>query len=125
MIWFALMVVAILNGSVRVNLIIPVTGEGMGHVISTFMLCAWILITAWFCIGWLAPRTRGEAWIIGVLWVCMTLAFEFLAGHFLFGKPWSELLADYDVLEGRVWVLVPIITLLAPWIMARARGLMG
>ncbi|MBK8228497.1 MAG: hypothetical protein IPK70_15160 [Flavobacteriales bacterium] len=53
----------------------------------------------------------------------MTLAFEFGAGHFLFKKPWSELLYDYNLAQGRIWSLLPIVTAMAPWLMAKARGL--
>jgi hypothetical protein len=49
-----------------------------------------------------------------MIWLLLTLAFEFLAGHSLFGKPWDMLLADYDVVRGRIWVLVLMSTLLAP-----------
>ena len=41
-------------------------------------------------------------------------AFEFLAGHFLFGNPWSMRVADYNLAAGRVWVLVLLATLVAP-----------
>jgi hypothetical protein len=44
----------------------------------------------------------------------MTVAFELLAGHYLFGNTWERLLADYNVLRGRIWVLVLITTFLAP-----------
>lgn len=44
----------------------------------------------------------------------LTLGFEFLAGHYLFGSSWEKLLADYNVARGRIWLLIPIVTLLAP-----------
>ena len=48
------------------------------------------------------------------MWLALTVSFEFLGGHFLFGQPWQRLLADYDLLDGRVWVLVLVVTALAP-----------
>jgi hypothetical protein len=54
----------------------------------------------------------------------LTLAFEFLAGHYLFGAPWPQLLADYNVLRDRIWVLVLATTALAPWLTARSHGLL-
>lgn len=30
------------------------------------------------------------------------------------GKSWAVLLADYDVLAGRIWTLVPVTLLVAP-----------
>lgn len=123
--WFLLMVLAILNGTVRLKLIIPATGLTAGLAVSTVMLCALILGATWVGIGWLGPSTTTQAWSIGLLWLALTLCFEFGAGHFLFNKPWSELLLDYNIAKGRIWVLVPIVTTMAPWWMARLRGLLG
>lgn len=123
--WFLLMVLAIANGTVRLKLIIPFTGLTAGLVISTVMLCTLILVATWIGIHWLGPTTARQAWGIGLLWLAMTLAFEFGAGHFLFKKPWTELLLDYDLAKGRIWVLVPIVTALAPWWMAKVRGILA
>lgn len=125
LLWFGLMVIAIGNGTVRIKLIIPYTGLGLGLAISTVMLCTLILLTTWISIRWMGPSTALQAWSIGLLWLVMTLSFEFGAGHFLFKKSWSELLVDYDVTQGRIWVLVPIVTVLAPWWMGKLRGLFG
>jgi hypothetical protein len=38
----------------------------------------------------------------------------FLGSHYLFGNPWQRLLADYNLAQGRIWVLVPLATLVAP-----------
>lgn len=122
-VWLGLMVLAILNGTVRQYGIIPFTGERAGHWISTVMLCGLILGATYLAWNRLAPRNMADAWEIGILWLALTMAFEFLAGHFLFKRPWAQLFADYDILNGRIWVLVLIITLIAPRIMAHWRGL--
>ena len=123
--WFLLMLLAILNGTVRIKLIIPFTGLTIGLAISTLLLCALILGATWVGIRWLGPADAKQAWGIGLLWLVMTLSFEFGAGHFLFKKPWTELLLDYDLAKGRIWVLVPIVTALAPWWMAKVRGILA
>jgi hypothetical protein len=122
-VWFGLLVLAIANAGVREALITPSMGASAGHVISTITLCAAILLLSWLTIGWIRPRSSGGAWAIGGLWFGLTVAFEFLAGHYLFGNPWSRLLEDYNVFRGRVWVLVLLTTALAPFLCARARGL--
>lgn len=122
--WFLLMLLAILNGTVRIKLIIPFTGLTTGLAISTLLLCALILGASWVGIRWLGTADAKQVWSIGLLWLVMTLSFEFGAGHFLFKKPWSELLVDYNIAQGRIWVLVPIVTTLAPWWMAKARGVL-
>jgi hypothetical protein len=113
LIWLALLAVAIVNGAVREGLLVPWLGP-VAQAVSSVLLSAAIFAIGWFATPWIAPRSVQEAWAIGVGWVGLTLAFEFLGGHFLFGKSWTELLADYDVLAGRIWVLVLVLTLLTP-----------
>jgi hypothetical protein len=62
---------------------------------------------------------------VGTLWLALTLTFEFVVGHYGFRKPWADLLADYDVRRGRIWVVVLVVTLLAPLWTARLRGVLG
>ena len=121
-VWFVLLVLASANGALREGIIIPAAGETAGRAISTVMLSAMILVLTWLTIGWIRPATSGEAWIVGALWVALTLAFEFLAGHYIFGHPWDRLLEDYNLPAGRIWVLVLITTAIAPWLAARGRG---
>jgi hypothetical protein len=120
-IWLLQLAFAVVNGVVREGVLLPYLGPGTGHVVSTFFLCAAILIITLLTIGWIAPATTASALRLGLLWVGLTLAFEFGAGHYLFGHPWERLLADYDVAAGRIWPLVLVTTLLAP-VLARRLG---
>jgi hypothetical protein len=119
-IWAGLLVIAVANGALRDVLIVPRLGPQAGHVISTLVLSAVIVVVAFVSIRWIAPPDRAGALRVGGLWMVLTLAFELLAGHWLFGKSWSDLFADYDLAAGRVWILVLVATLLAPaWAFAR------
>lgn len=70
----------------------------------------------------LGPRmTPGDAWVIGLLWLSMTVAFEFGAGHYLFRAPWQRLVADYRFWEGRLWTFVLLAELAGPALMAALR----
>lgn len=120
--WLLLLLLAILNGAFRQGVLIPRVGDVAGHIVSTLLLSALILAATWLLLPWIRPVTTGEALMVGALWVVLTLAFEFLAGHYLFHKPWPELLADYDIAKGRIWPLVLLVTLLAPLIVQRVRG---
>lgn len=123
LIWFAILVLASVNGAARARWLIPRFGETPGRALSTVILGAVVFLLTWLTIGWIRPASSAEALKIGVLWLGMTLAFEFLAGHFLFGTAWSALLEDYDVTRGRIWILVLVLVLLAPLWTARLRGL--
>jgi hypothetical protein len=120
-VWCALLAVAIINGAARETWMTPAWGARAGHALSTLTLCAAILLVSWLTIAWIHPANRTAAFRIGLLWLALTLAFEFLAGHYLFDKPWSELLADYDVLRGRIWILALVTTALAPVLTACGR----
>jgi hypothetical protein len=119
--WILLSVVAILNGFLRNYLLTPNLGEDSGHIISTIILCILIFFVTWALIKWIDPKSCTDARVIGICWVILTLAFEFLAGHYLFGHPWSRLIADYNMARGRFWVLVLIATYFAPIYSARIR----
>ena len=112
--WLALLVFAILNGALRQALLIPRIGERAAHVVSTLLLSAIILGVAWASLPWMGPTSARDAWMVGALWLGLTVAFEFLGGHYLFGDPWERLLAAYNVAQGQVWILVLLATLLAP-----------
>ena len=121
LVWCVLLVIASFNGIGRETVLIPRVGEVAGRAISSLTLSAFIVILTWGAIGWIAPRSTPQAWAVGVMWVVLTLAFEFLAGHYAFGHPWSRLVEDYNVLRGRIWILVLITTLVSPRLCAGLR----
>jgi hypothetical protein len=121
-IWIALAVLAVLNGITRNSLIEPKVGDQPAHIISTIMLCGVIAAVAWISNPWLDPATVRAAFGIGVFWFSLTIAFEFVAGHYLFGHSWQKLFADYNLARGRVWIFVLFATLLAPAWAERVRG---
>ena len=121
-IWLAILVLASLNGAIRDLIVAPRIGDTAARAISTLVLCALVLLVTWTSIRWVGPQSARQALAVGLLWLVLTLTFEFGSGR-LAGKSWSVVLADYDVLRGRIWVLVPIVTFVAPLWLGRARGL--
>lgn len=114
LVWSGIAVLAVTNGVARNALIRPRVGEQAAHVASTVILCGVISIVAWLTNPWIAPETVRGGFAIGVFWLSLTIAFEFLAGHYLFGHPWEWLFADYNLAHGRVWILVLVATLVGP-----------
>jgi hypothetical protein len=113
-VWCLLLVLAVLNGGVRDTWLSPPLGDAIGRAVSSILLSLVILFATWLTIGWIGPTTAGQAMAVGALWVGLTLAFEFGVGHYGFGTSWDELFADYDLLRGRIWILVLLTTLVAP-----------
>lgn len=111
--WLGLAVLGVANGAAREGLYPDSLSDGDAKRISTVVLA--ILILGYAAVLQRArPLSRpAVAWRIGALWLALTIAFEFGFG-LLTGTPLEELLADYDVTEGRFWVLIPITTFVAP-----------
>lgn len=121
--WPVLLMAAIANGAFRVGVLIPRLGDYRAHVVSTLMLAALILGMTVPIIDGIGIGSFPEAVVIGLVWVVLTLAFEFLAGHYFFGNSWERLLADYDVRHGRIWAVVLVTTFVSPlWALTRHHG---
>ena len=113
--WFILMVLAIVNAVIRQGFYVDHMNDLQAHQLSTFTLMVIIVVFTYLLLRFSGfELTQSQALTMGVVWLILTVAFEFIAGHYLFGNSWSTLLADYNVLKGRVWVLIPLTVLLAP-----------
>jgi hypothetical protein len=104
----------IANGIARESLYAPAMSELRAHQISTVTGSVLLLAYTWMFFPWLRIESPREAWIAGALWLVLTVAFEFLFGHFVARHSWRRLLQDYHILEGRLWSLFLLLTLLAP-----------
>jgi hypothetical protein len=118
--WLVLTVLAILNGVLRDATYGNALGEYAGHVLSSLIFVAVVLAVTYVFLRLVRlDYGLGDLLVVGGMWVVMTVAFEFLFGHYVVGHPWSRLLADYNVLKGRAWGLVLFAVFLAPLIMGR------
>ena len=118
--WFLMAIIANFNGLIRNYGYAPIIGEYPGHIISTLILIIIFIIL----IGLFFRLIKGnyknkDALFIAVAWALMTISFEFLFGHYIIGHSWKKLLADYNILEGRIWSLVLITTFSAPILWGR------
>ena len=112
-VWFLILITVVLTGALRQALLEPRLGELRAHQIGTLLACAAVFLVIFLTLPWLRP-TSLQALGIGALWLGMALAFEFGFFHFVAGRPWSELLADYDLGAGRLLILLWLTTLFGP-----------
>jgi len=113
--WVLLALVAILNGIFRGAVLEPWLGKSQGHILSTFLLITMFLVAIHqFLHGVDDAYSRSDLLVIGVIWTIMTISFEFAFGHYVMKHPWERLLADYNLLKGRLWSLVLIAILFGP-----------
>jgi hypothetical protein len=110
--WLACAVVAVAAGAARELLLAPRLGAHAAHVAGTLAVCVLFLAAMGVFFRLVPPGTAAQQWMLGAFWCLLTVTFEFGFGHFVMGHSWSALLADYNLLRGRLWVLV-LLTLLS------------
>lgn len=120
-IWLVILVLAVLNGMLRENLLVPQFGTLVGQLVSGLLLCALILLVTRAALPWLGPQRPAALVAVGLVWLVLTLVFEFSLG-LAQGQSWPEMLAAYRFHDGNLWPLVLLVTALAPWAMDRLRG---
>jgi hypothetical protein len=114
--WLGLVIIAILNGTLRVKVFLTYMSELSAHQLSTLVGIILFSIYIWFLsIVWPIKSSK-QALTIGFIWLLITVLFEFIFGHYVIGNSWSKLFADYNIIHGRVWVIVLIWTTFAPYI---------
>lgn len=113
--WFPMLFMAIANGTLRDLVYAKYLGKLAAHQLSTLSL---IFILGLY-IRWLMRQkmsvTSKQALFLGFYWATLTLFFEFSAGY-LSGKSIAELLFDYQIQNGRIWILIPVWLCLAPYL---------
>jgi hypothetical protein len=113
--WFLLALVAVGNGVLREATYGKHVSELLAHQISTGTCILLTGLLVWGISRLWPLESSGQAWVIGACWLLATIAFEFGFGHFVAGHSWSKLLADYNVFNGRLWLLVLVWITIMPY----------
>lgn len=116
-----MLVIAVANGALRQATFARVMPELRAHQLSTLIGSVPMGVFIWFVVRAWPPSSGRQALLIGLVWLLLTVAFEFFMGLVLAHRPLSEVLHDYNLLAGRVWVLFLLWLMLAPWVFFRLR----
>jgi len=104
--WLVLMFLAIANGMLREATYGQYLSELRAHQLSTIAAAALFGLAVGLLAKHRLPASAIQALQIGIIWLALTVCFEFLFGHFVAGHSWSRLFQDYDLSSGRLWPLL-------------------
>jgi hypothetical protein len=117
--WLGLMVIGILNGMLRVTGYQKYMPEIRAHQLSCFTgICFIGLAVFSLNRAWPIDSSR-QAFLIGLIWLVLTIVFEFGFGRFIMRHPWKKLVYDYRIDKGRLWLVVLTWVFSAPLFMHR------
>ncbi len=112
-VWFAILVLAFLNGLLREAVLLQSFERSVAFTLSGVILIIGILATSIMSIRWVGRFTFPQSLALGLLWLALTVAFEFGFG-LLRGNSLETLLDAYRFRDGNIWPIVLAAILLAP-----------
>ena len=120
-VWLLILPAMIANGIVRETVLVSSFSRTTADIMSAILGIIIILAIT----GLFFRRVTGisTSTLVGIslIWLVLTVAFEFIFGHYVDKKPWSELVQNYALWEGRLWPLVLLTLVLSPFIWTSAR----
>ncbi len=121
-IWLLILVVAVANGVLRESVLTPMFGLTAGLMLSGVLLSVLILVISFFTLPWLGALHCLQLAGVGLLWLVLTLMFEFTLGWGQ-GKSLSVMLEAYTFKDGNLWPIVLLVTVVSPCVAAWLRRL--
>lgn len=121
-VWFLIIPLAIINGGLRENVLIKL-GD-LALPLSGIILSMCIFLVAYLLIPKIKNCESKDYIIFGVIWFVLTNLFD-LFMYISEGGGLKQLLDSYNFLEGNLWILVVITTLVSPILVSKIKSKKG
>jgi hypothetical protein len=113
--WVLLLIVAILNAGLRTNILDKKLSELRSHQASSLIFMSLLLVGSVVFAMFMSPiATLADLMVVGLMWMLSTIIFEFMFGHYVMKHSWQRLIDDYNLLKGRLWLLILVVILVGP-----------
>jgi hypothetical protein len=121
--WLFILACAFANGALREIVLVPRLGPPWAQLTSGTLLMLVIGAVSVHAVRRLPPLEPIRFLPIGLLWLTLTLAFEFGFGRYAQGKSWDQLFAAYRFTDGNLWPIVLLVVLCGPMAAAMWDGM--
>jgi hypothetical protein len=119
LVWLAVLPVMVVNGIVREAVLVRVFGRVASDILSAVFGILIVLGVTGFFLRRVSNASMATLVRTSLVWLALTVVFEFLFGHYVDKKAWSELVANYELWNGRTWPLVLAALVLSPFVWVR------
>lgn len=119
--WLMLCVVMFANGAIRALVLQPWLGEDLARQVASLTGVVFVLLASWLFVRAAPEATSRQLLWVGAGWLAATLVFEFTLG-FVSGLGWRTMVAEYDIVRGRLWSLIVVSVFLGPWLCGAVGG---
>jgi hypothetical protein len=123
LVWLLIIAAETVHGIVRNLALMPLVGDFRARQISVFTGAAIIFSLTYFCIRWIRANSKEQLFLVGALWLGLTLLFEFGLGRFVLKLPWERLIEDYNLAQGGLLPIGLVLLFLSPFLAAKLRRL--
>jgi len=121
--WFVLLFLAIFNAIIREATYKPFLEPYIGnwaHQISSVTGIILFFIAIYLLLKFTKVEyTRHDLLNVGIMWMTMTIIFEFTFGYYVRGSSWNDMIHAYYFWKGELWIFVLISVVVIPQICFR------
>lgn len=119
-VWALLAFLMSANGIFRELVLVTAVRRGAAELLSALLGIGIILGTTGVLFRAFPGWQRANPLRLASIWLVLMLAFEFLFGHYVDGKSWRELVGNYAIWDGKLWPIVLLSLVAAPFLWTRS-----
>lgn len=117
--WVIILPFMIANGIFRELVLKQAVNDTVAGALSALFGVAIILVATRYLLHPLAGKPASQLVRASVVLVALTVLFEFTFGRYVDHKSWPELMANYEIWNGRLWPLVLAVLAFTPFVWGR------
>lgn len=120
-VWFLIIFAESIHGTIRQLFLAPLIGDFNARRIAVFTGMILIFLITYFFVQWINAPSVKSLLVIGLMWVVLTVVFEFSLGIFVFGYSSERMFEDYDLTYGGLMGFGMLFMFLAPLFATKVR----
>ena len=121
-VWFLIMAVESVLGTLRMLFLAPAVGDLAARQIGVAVGMVLFPAISYCLLPWMRVTAEGLLIAVGLLWVTLTISFEIMLGR-LTGLTWERIWSDYNLPKGGLMPLGLLVMAVSPLLAARLRRL--